>query len=744
MKQISITCLLLLAVHFVQAQAGKLRKADNYYNTLAFALAADQYEGLVGSEVDSPEMQSKLAYSYFRTEQFDLAEKTYAKVVQQSSDAENMYRYAQVLKINGSYAASDEWMNKFAALKPADERAQSFITQKNYKESIAASAPNFSIENWQNNSEFTDFGAYPSVDQSKLYFLSARSERSMIHNNWTWNNDRFLELHVAETNSANEIVNQELLPKRVNKRFHEGPICFYPNGKWVIFTRNNMDNGGKRKDKQGIQNLKLYIADIRDGKWTNEREFKYNSRDYSVGHPSFTPDGKWMYFSSDKPGGFGGADIYKVAVNQDGTFGEAMNLGKEINTEGQEMFPWVSSEGHLFFSSDGLVGLGGLDLFVYLFDNGNFTEVVNCGTVLNSTHDDFALSTLKDGKEGYFSSNRPGGKGGDDIYHFQQQTPFNMGLLVKGITKDKNSSAILAQSKVYLYDASSQKLDSVVSDERGNFEFRLKRDSDYRLLGEKPDYFSGKAPVTTKSLPAGTRVLNQDLILEKDPGFALLARIKDGKTSELLDSVKVEIKDIRTDKPVINDLTDGKGEVFQSLAENKMGDVLNYTIKLSKPGYLTKEIRYSVALTQAGVIELDKALDMTMDKLSAGIDLATVIDIKPIYFDLGKYIIRKDAAKELDKIVKVMTDYPTMVIELGSHTDCRGSIASNEKLSDNRAKASAAYIKARIQNPERIYGKGYGEAKLKNGCACEGPVKSTCSETEHQENRRTEFIIQKM
>ncbi|WP_343630926.1 OmpA family protein [Fluviicola sp.] len=743
MRQITLTFALLLAVHVVYGQAGKLRRADNYYHTLAFALAADQYEGLLGSEVDSPQMQSKLAYSYFRTEQFEKAEKIYATVLEKSSDTEDMYRYAQVLKINGKYALSDEWMSKFAALKPEDARSQSFMAQKNYREYIEASAPRFSIENWKNNTEFTDFGAYPSLDQTRLYFLSNRSERAFIHNNWTWNNERFLELHVATMDARNEVVNQEVLPKKVNSRFHEGPVGFHPNGKWVVYTRNNMTKGSKRKDKQGIQNLKLYIADIRDGKWVNEREFTYNSKDYSVGHPGFTPDGKWMYFSSDKPGGFGGADIYKVAVKEDGTFGEPVNLGKEINTEGQEMFPWISPEGHLFFSSDGLTGLGGLDLFVWLSDNGNFTEVRNCGTVLNSSYDDFALSTLKDGKEGYFSSNRPGGKGGDDIYHFQQLTPFNLGLLVKGTTKDKNSG-ILAQTKVWLMNAAAQKLDSVLSDENGNFEFRLKRDMNYQLVAQKPDYFDGKASVTTIQLPAETRMIEKDLMLEKDPGFALLAIIKDAKTSQMLDSVKVEITDVRTDKQVIADQTDSKGEIFQSLASNKIGDVLNYTIKLSRPGYLTKELKYTVSLTQAGVIELHKALDLNMDKLAAGIDLATVIDIKPIYFDLGKYIIRKDAARELDKIVKVMTDYPTMVIELGSHTDCRGSIASNEKLSDNRAKASAAYIKARIQNPERIYGKGYGESKLKNGCACEGPVKSTCSETEHQENRRTEFIIQKM
>ncbi len=743
MKQLIVIGSLLLTVQVATAQSGKLRKADNYFKTLSFAAAADKYEGLIGSEVDSPEMQSKLAYSYFRTDRFDEAEKTYAKVVGHAPAAEDLYRYSQVLKINGKYAESDAWMTKFAALKPEDERSQSFNAQKKYLEQIAATAPQFTIRNWKNNSEFTDFGAYPSMDQNRLYFLSTRSERSMVHNHWTWNNDRFLELHVAAMDANKEVVSDAVLPKSVNSRFHEGPICFYPNGKWVIYTRNNIDKKNRRKDQQGIQNLKMYLADVVNGKWVNEREFIHNSREYSVGHPSFSADGQWMYFSSDKPGGHGGADIYKVSVTENATFGDPVNLGKAVNTEGQEMFPWVSHDGHLFFSSDGLTGLGGLDLFVWLSDKGSFTEVINCGAGLNSSYDDFALTTLKDGKEGYFSSNRPGGKGGDDIYQFVQLTPFNLGILVKGHTKDK-SNGVLAGTPVYLYDATTRKLDSLVSDATGYFEFRLKRDADYRLLAQKTDYFDGKAPVSTQNLPAATRELNQDLVLEKDPGFALLTLVRDAQTGELLDSVKVEIKDVRTGQQVVSNLTDDKGEVFQSLASNKLGDVLNYTIQLSRPGYLTKEVRHTLALTQPGVIELHKALDLTMDKLEAGIDLATVIDIKPIYFDLGKYAIRKDAAVELDKIVKVMKEYPTMVIELGSHTDCRGSIASNEKLSDNRAKASAAYIKARIPNPERIYGKGYGESKLKNGCACEGPVKSTCSEAEHQQNRRTEFIIQKM
>ena len=180
------------------------------------------------------------------------------------------------------------------------------------------------------------------------------------------------------------------------------------------------------------------------------------------------------------------------------------------------------------------------------------------------------------------------------------------------------------------------------------------------------------------------------------------------------------------------------------LSKNKVNDQLNYTITLSKTGYLTKSLDFNYKIEKAGLINLNEKLDVSLGKVEIGVDLSSLINIKPIYFDLGKYVIRKDAAIELDKIVKVMNEYPSMQIELGSHTDCRSSIASNLKLSDNRAKASADYIKKRISNPQRIYGKGYGESKLKVDCPCEGTVKSNCSEEEHQKNRRTEFIIIKM
>ena len=228
------------------------------------------------------------------------------------------------------------------------------------------------------------------------------------------------------------------------------------------------------------------------------------------------------------------------------------------------------------------------------------------------------------------------------------------------------------------------------------------------------------------------------------PKIGLIGSIKDNKSGQLLDGVKIKITDKISGEVVFEGTSTANGDFMKDLTKNKLNDQLNYSVTLSKSGYLTKSVDFTHKIDKPGLINLNEKLDVSLGKVEIGADLATLIDIKPIYFDLGKYAIRKDASFELDKIVKVMNEYPTMEIELGSHTDCRSSIASNLKLSDNRAKASAEYIKKRISNPQRIYGKGYGESRLKIDCPCEGTVKSNCSEDEHQKNRRTEFIIIKM
>lgn len=751
MKQ-AVLIVLLISGSVAWAQSGKLKKADNYFEKLSYAYASVLYEELLGGESDSPGMQAKLAMCYYHMGNMTAAENYFSGMISSSQALpENYFYYAQVLKQNGNYTESDKWMTKFHDGDVADIRGISFVSNPSYIEKIEKQGNHFTIKNLQSNSSVADFGGYMYPNSNKTnqqiaYFVSARLKKVPVQNEWSWDGKRFLDLYTGVVDEQQDFSSIELITKRVNTRFHEGPLCFSPDGKRVYFTRNNVSKGSMRRDLKGIQNLKLFTAEVlTDGSWENITEMPFDSRDFSVGHPCVSSDGKTLYFASDMPGGYGGADLYKASINSDGTYGKPENLGKEINTEGQEMFPWINAEGYLFFSSNGHIGLGGLDVFV-LFPGktGGFENLMNVGKPLNSQRDDFGFTMNSDLKTGYFSSNREGGKGDDDIYSYQLVKPFKINFTLSGIVTDKNTNALLGGATVTLKDENGNTIATTTADEQGNYFFNLEPDKNYTIGVSTENYFDNSAKVSTVNLTADMASLEQNIGLEKDPGLALRCLITDNKTKEPIEGVQIKITDVSTEKEFLVSTTSSEGDILKAISDKKLGDMTNYKIEITKEGYLPKTVTFNQKISTPGTINLHEVIDLSLNKPDVGMDLSTLIDIKPIYFDLGKDVIRPDAAKELDKIVKVLTDYPTMVIELGSHTDCRGSIASNTALSDRRAKASASYIQAKITNPDRIYGKGYGESKLKVNCPCEGTVKSTCPDSEHQKNRRTEFIIIKM
>ncbi|MDP4683319.1 MAG: OmpA family protein [Crocinitomicaceae bacterium] len=723
------------------AQAGKLKKADNYYSKLAYSYAAPLYEELIGSEVDSPKLKSKLASSYYNMGDMINAEKYYAQMISSNeATKEDFFFYAQALKQIGNYTESDRWMAKVNDTAQADLRGISFIENSSYVQQIEKQGIRFTINNLSINTAFADFGGYPSVDSKSSYFVSSRRKRVAVQNEWSWDSKRFLDLYKASVETDKQLSNAELITKRVNTRFHEGPLCFSPDNKTVFFTRNNISKGKNRRDQKGIQNLKLFKSTIdAEGKWLNEEVLNFNSTEYSVGHPSISTDGKTLYFASDMPGGFGGADIYKVNLNPDGTYGQPVNMGKEINTEGQEMFPWISSDGNLFFSSNGHVGLGGLDVFVMLADkNGAFGKMMNVGKPLNSQNDDFAFTMNPDNKTGYFSSNREGGKGDDDIYSYTLLKPFKTSLSVQGIITDLRTKEILPGATVNLTDDKGKIIQTVTADEKGTYSFDVEPELNYKVEATKDAYFDNSGSFTTINLDPTLEVITKDLNLEKDPGLSLYALITDKKSGLPLEGVILTLIDNMTGEKTTY-TTGASGDFRKPLADKKIDNQGSYNFIVQKEGYFTKTVTYNTKFNKPGQYNVHEALDLSLDAEVK--DLSELVKINPINFDLNKFNIRADAAKELDKIVEIMNKYPNMVVELGSHTDCRASIKYNETLSDKRAKASAAYIKAKITNPSRIYGKGYGESRLINDCGCEGNVKSTCSEEEHQLNRRTEFKV---
>ena len=726
-----IILIALSALPIVIFSQASVKKANQHYNNYSYSKVVEKLEDKNQINTDA---ERKLAESYKILGDYSKSEALYAKIVSApDKKAEDVLAYAQVLRMNSKYTEAQKQMDNYSIMFEDDLRVKLYKSNKTYVVDLLKDKGQFEIKNLEVNSPEQDFGAVYYKDQ--VVYASSKHDINAAFRRWNGNNLPYLDLYIGKIDDKNEIISTEKL-SNLNKKFHEGPASYSKDGSVVLYTQDNY----KSKSADGVRKLEMMEARFKDGKWSDKIAFTLNNKEYSVGHPSLSVDGNTLYFSSDMPGGKGGVDIYKTVRKSDGTWGVAENLGDNINTEGNEMFPFLHESGLFFFSSDGRPGLGGLDIFATQITNNQFSKVFNVGVPVNSSKDDFTFVLNSEKTKGFFASNREGGKGNDDLYGFNLLKPFQFGKAIKGTVKDK-AGVILADTKVELKDKNGNILKSVVTNSEGAYSFDVEDGKEFELSGAKDTYFDGKSSANTFG---EAEVVVVDVILEKNPGLSLYALIMDAGTKNPLEGVKITIVDNATGKIVDEFSTPISGDYRKSLAENKLGDQLNYSLKLERDGYLTKSVIFNYKITQPGEIKMQEALDLTMSKLEVGGDLAKMIDIKPIYFDLGKYTIRKDAAVELDKIVKIMNEYPDMVVELGSHTDCRASAVFNEKLSDNRAKASAAYIQKSISNPSRIYGKGYGESKLKNGCACEGEVKSTCTEEEHQQNRRTEFIIIKL
>jgi len=721
--KITAIAIAITSVLSLPAQKSKIKKGENYFDGYSYAKAIEKYEGITEK---TTKINRQLAQSYAYTGNTEKSETYFAEVVKsEEKTPEDLYNYASILSNNGKHAESEKWMNEYASLAASDSRATQHTANPNFYKTLLKDKGQFSIKNITANSAQEDFG--PSYYKDKVVFASSREGTVSVKRTWNWNGLPFLDTYIGTPNDENELSEIEEFNKGINNKFHEGPASFTVEGDYMVFTRNNY----KGKSKDGVIKLQLFSSQFIDGKWEKEEPLPFNNDEYSVGHASLSPEGKTMYFASNMPGGKGGVDIYKATRNEDGTWGEALNLGDKINTEGNEMFPFIHAENQmLFFASDGHIGLGGLDIFIAQVKGNDFGKIENIGVPLNGTKDDFSFILDKQSKKGFFASNRLEGKGDDDIYSFKLLKPFTFGKMIKGIAKDKKGN-ILSATEVVLYDNNGKEFEKVITTEDGSYSFAVDADKEFKLDGKKADYFDGENTVSTKT---DEEVIIANLILEKDPGLSLYAVVTDKKTGAALEGVKMIVIDNMTGEAVEH-ITPAAGDYRRPLADKKLNDRGSYNITLEKEGYFSKSITYNTEFTKPGQYDVHANLDLGLDPEVK--DLAELIEINPINFDYNKYKIREDAAVELDKIVTIMNKYPGMEVELGSHTDSRGSGAYNKKLSARRAKASAAYIKKHITDPERIYGKGYGETQIINKCT-DGV---TCTDEEHEANRRTEFKV---
>lgn len=534
-KVLSVLALSIFAVTANNAQDKKLSKADKLYDNYAYIDAIKTYENIAEKGHKSVDLFQKLGNAYYFNSEFEKANKWYTELfaLKQELDPEYYYRYSQTLKSVGDYPKSDEMMAKFVAKNSTDKRANLYKQNRDYLQEIKNNSGRYTIENAGINSEEQDYGT--AFHNGQLVFATSRKSSGLSNKINKWNNQSFTKLFASKVNTDGTLSAPEQFSSEIDSKFHEATPAFTKDGKTVYFTRNNYLNGKRKKDSDKTTLLKVYRATLENNKWTNVTELPFNSDEYSVAHPALSPDDKTLYFASSMPGSLGQSDIFKVKINADGTFGTPENLGNKINTEGKETFPFISDENELYFSSDGHPGLGGLDIFKSKIEQNQFSEPQNVGEPLNGREDDFAFMIDTKTQIGFFSSNRPGGVGFDDIYKFKELKKLECEQLIAGVVRDVETSKPIANAKVTLFSNDFKLIKEVIADASGVYNFEAECGQKYRIRAEKIDYNTVEKQVEIPESSGETQV-----------DFDLETRIKSvGKDGDLAKAF--DIKEILFD-----------------------------------------------------------------------------------------------------------------------------------------------------------------------------------------------------
>lgn len=658
----------------LKAQERSLLKAEENYREYSFKPAIDIYEKLRERGYVDSELLKKLGNSYYFNADYDKAADIYQELLDKYDTVMGpayYFRFAQSLKTIGQYEKSDKILAKFKKL--AVEKGLEATLDTDYLQKIEENSGRYNIKKFKFNSKYSDFA--PSFYEKGLIFSSDRDTGNLARYRHTWNGSDFLDLYKVNVDSVSfdqvkkidvvgkRVVNtseldinddgfgdvvttgkEDKLAKRknlINSRLHESTSIVTKDGSTMYFTRNNFLAGKRFKDEQGTTRLKIYQAVLREGQWTNITELPFNSDSYSVAHPALSPDEKFLYFASDMPGTNGESDIWKVQIVGDGTFGPPVNLGKTINTQARETFPFITEKDVLYFASDGHPNLGGLDVFATKIAFDEYDQpVVNVGKPINSRYDDFTFIIDDTSQEGYFASNRPEGLGGDDIYAFVQKEPVPLDCIqgITGTVRDRISNEVLVGATVKIIDEDNNEVSSTLTNSEGQYSLNL-------------------------------------------------------------------------------DCNNG-----------------NF-VRALKDGYIPSEEFLPKSYGKPAIIDFYLERDVVTGGF--GDDLAKLLQLSTIYFDLNKYDIRPDAEIEIQKVIAAMEKYPSLKIKVNSHTDSRGQDAYNLWLSQKRAESTVEYMISKGISRDRLLGEGFGEKRLINDC--ENGV--YCSDEKHQLNRRSEFII---
>lgn len=592
------------------------------------------------------------------------------------------------------------------------------------------------------NTEGPEYSAVIAIDGSALYFTSRRFWTDSIYTNLIDPaTDNYLEDIYMSFLDYDEEWTESFILDFCRHDQNEATVSVSIDER-RIYVYNDLTGNGD-----------IYYTDYARGKFndiTAVEKANVNSPSWEP-HLMVAPDGNTILFVSDRAGGFGGRDIYRINKLPDGSWSKPQNLGPKINTPFDEDSPFLAIDNKtLYFASNGPKSMGGFDIFVSIADeDGNWSDPINMGSPINSPGDDAFYTTTADGFKGYITSFRQGGMGDLDIYEIEHFPPRSNNIaMLKGQIFVLNDQPLPEDIsiKVKCLNCDNASVIEVFPRIRdGVFSSKLEKCKEYELVYtyNKGQTVFHTSKLTTHCLPEYEE-LYMPVYLRLDdmkivPNYSLKIKTLEVSTQNIISNVTVEIMDA-SGMLLETVQTDGEGLYLSSILKNgAKGDIVNLKFKVSKEGYLTKTSEVSLTLAD----ENELYVELLLEKADLGDDLAKLLNLNTIYFDLNSSFIRQDARIELEKVIKVLNDNPNLSIECGSHTDCRASYEYNEWLSERRAQSTVKYIKKRITNPERVTGKGYGETQLVNNCPCEGEVQSNCSEEDHQLNRRTEFRIVK-
>lgn len=707
MKRIYLI-LIVLTIQFTQAQTQDLQRAKRLFDRTYYSEAIPLYEKIL-KENRSFEVVKNLADSYYNNNDYANAQRQYRFLIStfpEAATADYYFKYSQTLKASANYEEANKVMRDYFLSSNNQKAIESLEKENLVLENISALGNRFDIKNMTINTLNSEFGAVQYGD--KLVFSAVLTKPYFLDKVYKWNNESYLDLMSVPLKNA-RVDSIQKFSIELNTPLHESNAVFTKNGKTVYFTRNNSKEGIRVKNEDKVSVLQIFKAELIDGKWRNITALPFNSDNYSVEHPTLSNDEKTLYFASDMPGSLGSFDIYSVSI-LGSDFGKPKNLGPTINTDKKEQFPFVSKDNKLYFSSNGHAGYGFLDVFVSEIKNKEFTTPLNVGLPVNSGYDDFSFVLDSDTHHGYFASNRKGGKGADDIYEINEILPLvveNCMQTISGIITDVDSKLPLDKARVSLQDANKKEIESIFTSTDGRFSFSVACEKSYTVYASKEEFTTNskflKLYKDRKKVNDASMTLKSIAAIKKEE-LAIVEQ-KKKETMQLADKQKREAAIVAE-----------KAKIEKEMA--------------AKKAIVEAEIKKKEKI--ATIVAAEKDIVKDKDRL--------LIKTDPIYFDYDLWYIRKESKPILNRVIELMKKYPEMVVEIGSHTDNRGNDTYNLELSTKRANSTREYFLSQGIPAKRIFAKGYGETVQIVKCNSS----ESCTEEQHELNRRSEFVIKNL